>query len=107
MNSEHNMHIADLTNPETNPIPVEVQELTAALLEGRVRSLFIVAEIDGPDETEWIEGYSLDMDDHITNQRAFVGAIQMNFLELQNGIIEPQMTVTIRKQDDDDEEDEA
>lgn len=79
------MQIADLTNPNTNPLPDEVKELVAALLEGRVHSLAILAEItDHEGDRDWLTCYSMDMDDNETDEIGFVGAMTM----LQRQIIE-------------------
>lgn len=83
------MQIADLTNPSTNPLPEEVQELVAALLEGRVRSMFLVAEIEESDgDTAWLEGSIINMDEHQSDVRAFVGSITLNLDELKQEIID-------------------
>ena len=93
------MNIADLTNPNTNPLPEEAQDLVAALIEGRVRSMFLVAEIEGHDgETGWIEGYSVHMDEHVSDVRAFVGAVTLNLDEIKQAVIDGEFDI-----DDEDE----
>lgn len=100
------IQVADLTNPATNPLPEEVQDLVGAMLEGRVRSLFIVAEIEDADGlTDWIEGYSLDMDEHESDERAFVGAVTMVREALMSSI-QPQEFVIHFNEDDNDDNDE-
>lgn len=92
--------VTDMTNPACNPMPEEVQDLVAALLEGRVKSMFLVAELVEPDgETAWIEGFELNMDEHQSNQRAFIGAVTLNLDELKQGIIEGEF-VDIELDDD-------
>lgn len=94
------MNIADLTNPDTNPLPEEAQALVAALLEGRVRSMFLVAEVEEADgQTAWIEGYGAHMDDHVSDIRAFVGAVTLNLDEPKADIIDGELEI-------DDDEDE-
>lgn len=83
------MQIADLINPNTNPLPEEVQELVAALLEGRVKSMFLVAElVDHDGQPSWIEGCDLNMDDHESDQRAFVGAVTITLDELKQDLLD-------------------
>lgn len=95
--------LADLTNPDTNPLPDETKLLVAALLEGRVKSLFLVAEIENEDgESEWLEGYELDMDDHETDDRAFVGAVVLAYQAMINEMTPQQIRIQIRNQEDDD-----
>lgn len=95
----------DLTNPETNPLPEEVQTLTRLLLEGRVASLAICAEVLGEDgETEWLEGYLLDMDDLESDTRAFAGSLGLLHQRVQEELIGPK-TLTIRIQNNDDDGD--
>lgn len=92
--------IVDLLNPNTNPLPDEAQQLVAALLEGRVRSLFLVAEIEEADgDTAWLEGSLLNMDEHQSDIRAFIGSITLNLDELKQDVIDGLFT--------DDDEDEA
>ena len=98
------MNLTDFTNSNTNPLPDEARDLVAALIEGRVRSMFLVAEIDNPDgRTAWIEGYSMNMDDHTTDIRSFVGAVQLNLDELKSDIVNG-VIVAIEDGDDDDED---
>lgn len=95
------MNIADLVNPETNPLPEEVKDLVAALLEGRVRSMFLVAEIEDADsDTAWIEGYSLHMDDHESDIRGFVGAVTLNLDEMKQDIVGGAFTIELDDGDD-------
>lgn len=97
------MNLADLTNPETNPLPHEARDLVAALIEGRVRSMFLVAEIEDADsDTAWIEGYTMNMDGHQTDVRSFVGAVQLNLDELKSDIVNG---VFIELDDDDTDDD--
>lgn len=99
------MNIADLTNPDTNPLPEEVKDLVAALIEGRVRSMFLVAEIEDSDsDTSWIEGYSVHMDEHESDIRAFVGAVTLNLDELKQDIVGGEFTINIEGMDDDADE---
>lgn len=97
------MQIADLTNPDTNPLPEEARDLVAALLEGRVRSMFLVAEVEDEDgETSWIEGYGAHIEDHVSDLRGFVGAVTLNLDELKRDIINGDMDVDIDDEEDDD-----
>lgn len=101
--------IADLTNPSTNPLPVQAQELVRYLLEGRVASLFLIAEVVEPDgKTDWIEGYSVDLDGNDTNRRAFAGAVDLLHRELADELQYDTVTIQIGigSDDDDDEEQE-
>lgn len=83
------LKVTDMTNPACNPLPEELQDLVAALLEGRVRSMFLVAEMVEPDgETAWIEGFELNMEGHESNHRAFIGAVTLNLDELKQGILD-------------------
>lgn len=83
------IRVTDLTNPATNPLPEEVQDLVAALLEGRVKSMFLVAElVDHDGQPSWIEGSDLNMDEHESDQRAFVGAIALTLDELKQDILD-------------------
>lgn len=98
------MQIADLTNPNTNPLPMEVQELVAALIEGRVHSLAIVAEITNHEgECEWLTGYSFDMDENETDEMGFLGAIALMQRKVANEIDTPVIRISIIRPDDDDE----
>lgn len=97
--------LTDLTNPATNPLPDEVKELVAALLEGRVHSLAIVAEVKTPDgDMDWLQGYNMNMDDNLSNDYGFVGALAMMLKRVQNHIEEEDFIIELM--DDDDEEDE-
>lgn len=99
------MNIADLTNPETNPIPEEVQDLVAALIEGRVRSFFCVAELENAEgETEWIEGFEIDMDGHESDDRAFIGAVSMAHVALVQDLLGHEIHVHIGGDDEDDDD---
>lgn len=81
------MQIADLANPATNPIPEEAQELVAALLEGRVKSLAVVAEIEAPGgKVEWINDYWIDMDEHSSDRRGLIGTVHMLVHDMTDGI---------------------
>ena len=92
--------IVDLLNPNTNPLPDEAQQLVAALLEGRVRSMFLVAEIEEADgSAAWLEGSLVNMDEHQSDIRAFIGSITLNLDELKQDVIDGLFT--------DDDEDEA
>ena len=92
--------IVDLLNPNTNPLPDEAQQLVAALLEGRVRAMFLVAEIEEADgDTAWLEGSLVNMDEHQSDIRAFIGSITLNLDELKRDVIDGLFT--------DDDEDEA
>lgn len=92
--------IVDLLNPNTNPLPDEAQQLVAALLDGRVRSMFLVAEIEESDgSTAWLEGSLVNMDEHQSDIRAFIGSITLNLDELKQDVIDGLFT--------DDDEDEA
>lgn len=92
--------IVDLLNPNTNPLPDEAQQLVSALLEGRVRSMFLVAEIEEADgDAAWLEGSLVNMDEHQSDIRAFIGSITLNLDELKQDVIDGLFT--------DDDEDEA
>ena len=92
--------LVDLLNPDTNPLPDEAQQLVAALLEGRVRSMFLVAEIEEADgDTAWLEGSLVNMDEHQSDIRSFIGSITLNLDELKQDVIDGLFT--------DDDEDEA
>jgi len=96
------MKLADLTNPDTNPLPEEVRELVAALIEGRVHSLLILAEItDDSGEASIHSMYELDMDENISNEYAFVGALGLLHRQVQEEIDPP----TFRIHDDDTDDD--
>jgi hypothetical protein len=83
----HHIKIADITNPDTNPIPEEAQELVAALLEGRVKSLAVVAEIQEQDgSTGWINEYWIDLEEHTSDRRGFVGTMHMVVHDMTEGI---------------------
>lgn len=83
------IRVTDLTNPATNPLPEEVQDLVSALLEGRVKSMFLVAEmVDHDGQPSWIEGCDINMDDHESDQRAFVGAVDLALAELKQDILD-------------------
>lgn len=104
--------ITDLVNPNTNPLPDEARDLVAALLEGRVRSMFLIAEIEGQDgETEWLEGYGVHMEGQESDTRAFVGAISLNFEEVKQAILDDALIKDIAEgfggldDSEDDEED--
>jgi len=93
------------TDPQTNPLPEEVQALVAALLEGRVHSLAIVAGVvDEHGERDWIEGFSLDMDGHETDDYGFVGALAMLLKNVQEEIEAPEFVLAVDDDDDDGEE---
>lgn len=97
------MNIADLTNPATNPLPEEVQSLVAALIEGRVHSLAILAETTGTDgEPDWIAGFSLDMDDNETDEVSFVGAVALLQKAIHEAIDPPSVNIIQIKPSDDD-----
>ena len=97
------MHIADLTNPNTNPLPEEVRDLVAALIEGRVHSLAILAEIsDENGDQGWIEGFTLDMDDNQSDDYAFLGALGLLHRQVQDEIA-PMFLMQVRGEDEDDD----
>ena len=99
------MKVADLVNPAINPLPEEVQDLVAALIEGRVHSLAILAEItDADGNTDWLQGYSLDMDENISDELAFVGALGLMLKEIQEAIAPQNLTLHIKREDDDDDD---
>lgn len=99
--------LTDLTNPATNPLPDEVQALVAALLEGRVHSLAIVAEVsDAHGLRDWIEGFDLDMDGNESDGYGFIGALSMMLREAQDELMDTRVTVVMDDDDDDDEEGE-
>ena len=99
------MNIADLTNPDTNPLPEEVRELVAALIEGRVHSLLILAEItDESGEASIHSMYELDMDENISNEFAFVGALGLLHRQVQEEIDPPTFRIQITGSPDDDDE---
>lgn len=104
------MNIADLTNPETNPLPDEVKDLVAALLEGRVHSLLILAELSDQDgEQEWIEGFTLDMDENLSDDYGFLGHLNLLQRQIQDDIEAPSLMIHIRTDntgDDDDDDDD-
>lgn len=100
------MNFADLTNPETNPLPEEVQDLVAALLEGRVHTLMILAEFTDEDgEQGWIRGYSLDMDENESDAYGFLGHLSILSRQIQDEVETPTLDITIRGNDDDSEDD--
>ena len=100
------MNLADLTNPATNPLPEEVQDLVATLLEGRVHSLMIVAEFTVSEGNQgWIRGFSLDMDDNESDAYGFLGHINMMTRQIQDDIETPQLSITIKGDDDDTDDD--
>jgi hypothetical protein len=96
------MNLADLTNPDTNPLPEEVQDLVAALLEGRVHSLAIVAEItDEVGDSAWIRGFSLDMDENESDDLAFLGSLGLMYRQVQDEVCMPEVRLRL---DDEDKE---
>ena len=100
------MKLADLTNPQTNPLPEEVQDLVAALLEGRVHTLMILAEFrDENGDQGWIRGYSLDMDDNDSDAYGFLGHLNIMTRQIQDEIETPELSITIRGSDDDTDDD--
>lgn len=106
--TQKRLKVTDLTNPETNPIPEQAQELVAALLEGRVKSLFVVAEVSAPgDTTEWIEMYETDVDDHITDDRAFVGAVTQMYQSLLSDMNPVQLMIQVGGEEPDDDDEPA
>lgn len=99
--------IADLTNPATNPLPEQAQELVRYLLEGRVASLLICAEvIEADGSTSWIEGFCLDMDGNRTHRRAFAGSVDLLHRELAKELRYDTITIQIGTDADDDTEDD-
>ena len=97
------MKITDFSNPATNPLPDEVRDLVAALIEGRVHSLAILAEITDEDgDLAWITGFQLDMDDNESNDFAFSGALGILHRQVQDAIDAP--TFEIEIEDDEDDE---
>ena len=99
------MKLADLTNPDTNPLPEEVRELVAALIEGRVHSLLILAEItDDTGEASIHSMYELDMDENISNEYAFVGALGLLHRQVQEEIDPPTFRIQITGGSNDDED---
>jgi len=98
--------IADLTNPATNPLPEQAQELVRYLLEGRVASLLICAEvIEADGSTSWIEGFCLDMDGNQTNRRAFAGSVDLLHRDLADELTFDTVTIEVGLDDDEDDED--
>ena len=101
------MKLADLTNPDTNPLPEEVRELVAALIEGRVHSLLILAEItDDTGEASIHSMYELNMDENISNEYAFVGALGLLHRQVQEEINPPTFRIQITGGSDDDTDDD-
>lgn len=102
------MNIADLTNPATNPLPEEVQELVAALIEGRVHSLAILAEITYPDgDTDWMTCLSLDMDNNESDELGFIGAMTMLQREVIQMIDPPTIRIITRSDEEDNDDSDA
>lgn len=86
---------------------MEVQDLVAALIEGRVHSLMIVAEVtDENGNKDWIKGFDLDMDENVSDDFAFVGAVTMALRELQDEIMMSDFEVSDFDLGDDDDDDE-
>jgi len=99
------MKLTDITNPATNPLPEEVQDLVAALIEGRVHSLAILAEITDEDgDAAWITGFQLDMDDNESNDFAFSGALGILHRQVQDAIDTPTFEIELGDDDNDDDE---
>lgn len=97
--------ITDLVNPDPNPLPNEVKELVAALLEGRVHSLAIIAEVTKTDgEKDWLQGFSMDMDDNESDDYGFVGTLSMILKRVQDYIEEQDFIIALTEQDDDEDE---
>jgi hypothetical protein len=107
------MNITDMTNPDANPIPEEAQALVAALLEGRVKSLAVVAEIEDADgQASWINEYWIDLDEHSSDRRGFIGTMHMLVHDMTDGInfeeqelIEVDLSDFLDGDDDDDLDD--
>lgn len=98
------MKTFNLTNPETNPLPEEVQALVAALLEGRVHTLAILAEVsDAHGQRDWIEGFDMDMDGNETDEYGFVGALSMMLREVQDEVSNTEVSMILDDEDEDGE----
>lgn len=80
--------------------------LVAALLEGRVKSLAIVAEIIDTDGSPvWIQDYELDMEEHTSDLRGFVGAMTMLHKEVLDDASQAEFILDMLDGDDGDGDD--
>lgn len=64
----------DFSKMQESALPDEVKTLVGLLLEGRVKSLIIVAELQ--EDSGFMEGIFVDMEGSYSNRYAVIGALE-------------------------------
>jgi hypothetical protein len=102
----------DLTNPECNPLPEQLQQLVQLMLDGRVSTLAILAEVKQDDQHTlgWINMFETDIDDSESDVPALIGHLQILQREVMRACVPSDIeylslnNVTFRDGDEDEDE---
>ena len=99
----------DISNMQADALPDEVKTLVVNLLEGRVKSLIIIAELQ--DQAGFLEGVFVDMEGGGSNRYAVIGALESvkrDFMrmEVESRVDYVEMDDIVFMDDDDDDEPE-
>lgn len=99
----------DFTHIDASPLPDEVKELVSGLLEGRVKTLIVVAELQ---DNDFLEGIFVDLDGNTSHRYAVIGAIESVKRDFMRMEVESRVEylelddISIRSDDDDEEQEE-
>jgi len=99
----------DISNMQADALPDEVKALVVNLLEGRVKSLIIIAELQ--DQTGFLEGVFVEREGGESNCYAVIGALESvkrDFMrmEVESRVDYGVMDDIVFMDDDDDDEPE-
>ena len=97
----------DISNMQADALPDEVKTLVVNLLEGRIKSLIIIAELQ--DQAGFLEGVFVDMEGGDSNRYAVIGALESvkrDFMrmEVDSRVDYVEMDDIIFMDDDDDDD---
>lgn len=99
-----------LNHIDASALPDEVRDLIGALIEGRVATLMLIAEIKEPDgQSAWIQDVSINMDGNDSNMRAAVGTLEIVKDEVMSLTLfgDDDIEMPVGDPDDDDDDDGA
>ena len=99
----------DISNMQADALPDEVKTLVVNLLEGRIKSLIIIAELQ--DQAGFPEGVFVDMEGGESNRYAVIGALESvkrDFMrmEVESRVDYVEIDDIVFMDDDDDDEPE-
>lgn len=87
------MKVTDFFNPETNPIPEEMQQLIQLFLEGRVATWALAVEIKADSENTygWLLDWDVNVDDHESDAAGLIGYLEILKREVMRSEIPSQV----------------